>query len=55
MGASTTYGARPLARLIQKEIKDPLAEEILFGKIVGGGSVFIGYDSQNNLLTFTYS
>ncbi len=33
------YGARPLARVIQEHIKRPLAEELLFGKLVKGGSV----------------
>ena len=32
-------GARPLARVIQDEIKRPLSEEILFGKLENGGSV----------------
>jgi ATP-dependent Clp protease ATP-binding subunit ClpA len=32
-------GARPMARLIQDEIKKPLAEELLFGKLAGGGVV----------------
>ncbi len=38
-GYDPTYGARPLARLIQDAIKKPLAEELLFGKLVGGGTV----------------
>jgi ATP-dependent Clp protease ATP-binding subunit ClpA len=53
-GYDPTYGARPLARLMQKEIKDPLAEEILFGKLSGGGNVFIDYNSQSNSLSFIY-
>jgi ATP-dependent Clp protease ATP-binding subunit ClpA len=40
-GHSEEYGARPLARVIQKEIKDKLADEILFGKLVKGGKVKI--------------
>ena len=40
-GYERKYGARPLNRLIQKEIKEPLAEEILFGKLKKGGHVFI--------------
>ena len=32
-------GARPMARLIQEKIKQPLAEELLFGKLVRGGEV----------------
>ena len=38
-GYEPLYGARPLARVIQEHIKKPLAEELLFGKLVKGGSV----------------
>ena len=38
-GYDELYGARPLARVIQEHIKKPLAEELLFGKLVKGGSV----------------
>jgi ATP-dependent Clp protease ATP-binding subunit ClpA len=38
-GYDKLYGARPMARLIQEKIKQPLAEELLFGKLVHGGEV----------------
>ncbi len=38
-GYDKMYGARPMARLIQEKIKQPLAEELLFGKLVHGGEV----------------
>ena len=38
-GYDKHMGARPMARLIQEEIKQPLAEELLFGKLTGGGQV----------------
>jgi len=38
-GYDPKMGARPMARLIQERIKRPLAEELLFGKLAGGGSV----------------
>jgi ATP-dependent Clp protease ATP-binding subunit ClpA len=38
-GYDKLYGARPMARLIQEKIKQPLAEELLFGKLVDGGEV----------------
>ncbi|MBS7809689.1 ATP-dependent Clp protease ATP-binding subunit ClpA [Roseococcus pinisoli] len=38
-GYDPLYGARPLARVIQEFIKKPLAEELLFGRLVKGGSV----------------
>ncbi|MDE2384234.1 MAG: ATP-dependent Clp protease ATP-binding subunit ClpA [Alphaproteobacteria bacterium] len=40
-GYDQQMGARPLARVIQEEVKKPLAEELLFGKLAGGGTVRI--------------
>ncbi|HXX52955.1 MAG TPA: AAA family ATPase, partial [Thermodesulfovibrionales bacterium] len=40
-GYDPRYGARPLGRLIQEEIKDLLSEEILFGRLERGGGVSI--------------
>ncbi|MEW6596727.1 MAG: ATP-dependent Clp protease ATP-binding subunit ClpA [Pseudomonadota bacterium] len=41
-GYDELYGARPLARVIQEHIKKPLADEILFGRLVRGGHVVVG-------------
>ena len=41
-GYDKNYGARPLARVIQEYVKKPLAEELLFGRLVKGGLVAIG-------------
>ncbi len=49
-GYDETYGARPLSRLIQAEVRDPLTDEILFGKLEHGGNVTIGFDGEK--LTF---
>jgi ATP-dependent Clp protease ATP-binding subunit ClpA len=38
-GFDELYGARPLARVIQENIKKPLADELLFGKLTRGGHV----------------
>ena len=38
-GYDRLYGARPMARLLQEKIKQPLAEELLFGKLADGGEV----------------
>jgi len=38
-GYDQTMGARPMGRLIQSSIKTGLAEEVLFGKLKGGGNV----------------
>jgi ATP-dependent Clp protease ATP-binding subunit ClpA len=41
-GYDELFGARPLARVIQEHIKKPLADEILFGRLVRGGHVVVG-------------
>ena len=48
-GHDPTYGARPLGRLIQTEIKDKLSDEILFGRLTGGGTVVVDIDKDDNL------
>ena len=40
-GYDKLYGARPMARLIQTQIKQPLAEELLFGRLMQGGEVVV--------------
>ena len=52
IGYDPGMGARPLGRVIQDKIKKPLAEELLFGKLVNGGSVVIGYEDKK--LIFSY-
>ena len=56
-GYAPAYGARPMARLIQIEIKDKLSDELLFGKLVNGGSVSVDLDAsaQPEQLTFSFS
>jgi ATP-dependent Clp protease ATP-binding subunit ClpA len=51
-GYDPDYGARPLRRLIMKELGDVLAEEILFGSLIKGGSVTVGL--KKNKLTFAF-
>jgi ATP-dependent Clp protease ATP-binding subunit ClpA len=52
-GHDPTYGARPLSRLIQTEIKDKLADEILFGELKNGG--FVSLDMiLGDQLSFNY-
>jgi ATP-dependent Clp protease ATP-binding subunit ClpA len=41
-GFDPVFGARPLARVIQTHVRDPLTDEILFGRLEGGGTVTIG-------------
>ena len=47
-GYDEKMGARPLARVIQEEIKKPLADELLFGKLAKGGIVKV--DLKNNAI-----
>ena len=51
-GYDKNFGARPLARIVQEYVKKPLAEELLFGKLTGGGVVSI--DFQDGKLSFDY-
>ncbi len=41
-GHDPAYGARPLSRVFQTELKEPLSDEILFGELQKGGVVFVG-------------
>ncbi len=51
-GYDPKMGARPLGRVIQREVRDPLTDQILFGTLENGGTVTIGVTDDN--LTFTY-
>jgi ATP-dependent Clp protease ATP-binding subunit ClpA len=52
-GYSPEFGARPLDRLLQDELKRPLSEELLFGRLEGGGHASIDY--REGRLEFAYS
>jgi ATP-dependent Clp protease ATP-binding subunit ClpA len=45
-GFDPQMGARPMARLIQDTIRSALADELLFGKLAGGGSVTVDVDAE---------
>ena len=51
-GYDPDFGARPLARVIQKEIKDPLSEEVLYGRLEKGGRVRIDASDGKFLFEF---
>jgi len=53
-GHDPLMGARPMARLIQNEIKKNLAEELLFGRLQKGGKVQIDIDASDQL-SFSFS
>ncbi len=46
-GYDEQFGARPMARLIQEHIKKPLAEELLFGRLEGGGTVKVVVEKKD--------
>ncbi len=48
-GYDERFGARPLARVIQEHVKKPLADELLFGELQGGGRVRVVVDAADKL------
>ena len=48
-GYDPKMGARPMARVIQEQIKRPLAEQLLFGDLVGGGHVVVVVNDAGEL------
>ena len=52
-GYDPVFGARPLGRTIQREVRDPLTDEILFGALEHGGTVTIAM--ADDRLSFSYS
>ena len=52
-GYDPVFGARPLARVVQKDVRDPLTDQILFGALEHGGTVTIGV--ADHALTFAFS
>ncbi|KEY57745.1 ATP-dependent Clp protease ATP-binding subunit ClpA [Serratia sp. DD3] len=53
-GYDRAMGARPMARVMQESLKKPLANELLFGSLVDGGSVKVELDKENNKLTYGF-
>ena len=51
-GYDLKYGARPLTRVVQTEVRNPLTDELLFGRLEHGGTVRIGL--ADDALTFEY-
>jgi ATP-dependent Clp protease ATP-binding subunit ClpA len=47
-GYDPKMGARPMARVIQEHVKRPLAEELLFGKLSGGGQAVVKLAADGN-------
>lgn len=61
-GFDPVLGARPMARLIERELKDRLADDILFGRLASGGTVRVEVNTDGMIdgkpgeaLTYTVS
>ncbi|MEG3134188.1 ATP-dependent Clp protease ATP-binding subunit ClpA [Rouxiella sp. T17] len=53
-GYDRAMGARPMTRTVQENLKKPLANELLFGSLVDGGSVSVGLDKAADKLTYHF-
>ncbi len=51
-GYDPELGARPLRRAIQRLLEDPLSEHVLLGEFKAGTTILVGFDSENEQLTF---
>ena len=51
-GYDKTYGARPMGRLIDRQIRKPMADEILFGKLQHGGLVHVDANAEGLQLSY---
>jgi ATP-dependent Clp protease ATP-binding subunit ClpA len=51
-GYDETFGARPMARLIDREIKEALADELLYGRLQNGGNVRVDVDGDKLVFHF---
>ena len=52
-GFDVNYGARPLARTIQRSVEDPLSEELLMKKFELGSTIYVEVDGSNEKLVFS--
>jgi len=52
-GYDSMMGARPMMRLIEREVRKPLADELLFGKLSSGGTVKVGVSKNKIALTIS--
>ena len=51
-GYDPAFGARPMARLIERELRRPLAEALLFGPLVKGGRAAVDLNDGRLCLSF---
>ncbi len=53
-GYDRAMGARPMTRIVQENLKKPLANELLFGSLVDGGSVSVALDKAGDKLSYHF-
>ncbi len=53
-GYDRAMGARPMSRVIQDNLKKPLANELLFGSLVNGGQVTVSLDKKEDKLNYDF-
>ncbi|EOC1317465.1 ATP-dependent Clp protease ATP-binding subunit ClpA [Cronobacter turicensis] len=53
-GYDRAMGARPMTRVIQDNLKKPLANELLFGSLMDGGQVAVALDKEGDKLTYSF-
>src|SRR5581483_5208552 len=53
-GYDPLFGARPLARVLQEHSQQPLAEELLFGRLAKGGIVRVSHNTDEDRLSFAF-
>lgn len=53
-GYDRAMGARPMSRVIQDNLKKPLANELLFGSLMDGGQVIVALDKEKDQLTYNF-
>ena len=53
-GYDKKFGARPMGRVIDEKIKAELVDQLLFGKLEGGGAVKVDIDTKEDKLTFEF-
>ncbi len=51
-GYDPDFGARPMARTIQVELKDRIVDDLLFGSLAAGGTVRVSVDPESDRLAF---
>lgn len=53
-GYDKAMGARPMTRVMEENLKKPLANELLFGSLVDGGSVLVELDQESQTLKYQF-